>query len=191
MGRAKKILHSWRNTRAGKRCRFCGQVKKPGFDLSQCSGPKPISSMELRFKREQAMLPTVLFFLMQRCGLAGWEFRADTLQTIQVAIVAPFQGLDMLATRVESELAVTDAWKFVHCSDAAAPVEGLLGACMFIQQIIEQGRFSDTTNQAVLTSMVIWEEAREDGLITPGIERVANHMLEKASALGYYSKLAL
>jgi len=99
---------------------------------------------------------------MEECQKAGFELRADAQHRLNVAAAAPLARLDAfsvsrVATRVDA--LARSLLRDLSPEDA---VEGLHCCAMFCLTLVDEGCLDDKTNMAVLVSLMLIEDAKDD-----------------------------
>ena len=143
-------------------------------------------------------LPALLLFLaMEECKKIKLEFRADVSHHLNVASVSPMQALDMasvarLAKRVDDD--ATALLRGLHTDD---PRDALYTIATFILLLVDEGRLQDKTNQAVLVSLMLIDDVKDDRPDEAGAEAIwtvkerhwrehAQGLIHRAVLLGLY-----
>jgi hypothetical protein len=133
--------------------------------------------------------PSHLLVLMaHQLGRRGWQLRSDIVGYLNNAAAAPLAGLESvtisrLAKRVH-ELART-LLRVV----ADDPRQGMITCALFTLTLVDEGLFPDARNQAVLTSLLLLEEARAEGewvFDQPRAKADVGKMLVRARLQGFY-----
>ena len=148
---------------------------------------------------EQSVPAHMLILTMEACQKIGLEFRGDVMHHLNNAAVAPLTRLDMfsvarLARRTDET--ATDLLKHLNADD---PRDALYACAMFNMILADQGRIFDKGNQAVLVSMLVLDDVKDDKPDENGEtahwhvrEKVwkllAKKMLRRAEQLGLYSR---
>jgi hypothetical protein len=141
----------------------------------------------------------MLILMLEKCQEIGFECRLDVLRHLNNAAAAPLTKIDLfsvsrLAKRID-EVGTT------LLNDLAPddPRAGLYAVCMFVTKLVEEGRFPDVTNQAVLCSMLFLDDVKDDRPDESGQgvvwrlklkkwEQEAGRMLSRANLMGLYLK---
>ena len=142
----------------------------------------------------------MLVLMMQECSKIGLEFRADVMHHLNNAAAAPLVRLDMfsvarLARRTDET--ATDLLKHLNADD---PRDALYACAMLNMILVEEGRILDKGNQAVLVSMLLLDDVKDDkpdenGETAPWHVRektwklMAKRMLKKAEQMGLFFRL--
>ena len=148
----------------------------------------------------ETVLPAYMLCLMiEEAQKKGFELRADVIAHLGRAAALPLAKVDELSV---SRLArqVTDvATTLLADISPDDPREGLYCCAMFVLTLIDEGRFADVRNQAVLVSLLLMDDVRDD---TPDVngalpvwrleeakwKKAAKQMLSRAHLMGLYLK---
>ena len=111
---------------------------------------------------ETAVPAHMLALMIEECGKLGLELRADVLAHLNRAAAAPLARLDAfsisrLAQRIDD--VATALLRELNPDD---PRHGLYCCVMFVMKLVDEGRFPDVRNQAVLVSMLLLEDVRDE-----------------------------
>lgn len=112
--------------------------------------------------RLELALPAYLFVLMLR-GLPreGFGLRADVEHHLDHAAVLPLVGLDELSVARLAKRLDDMARALLHELAPDDARQGLLIVAHFVLLLVDEGLFDDARNQAVLTALLLLDEARE------------------------------
>ncbi len=133
----------------------------------------------------------ILVLMAIELGKAGWELRPDVVRHLNQAAVVPLAGLDDLTV---SWIAARVDRLGRGLLEALAPDDprlGLITCALFTLKLVHEGLFPDPENQAVLASLLLTTEAREDDGAGWRFDEVrataaADAMLVRARLLGHY-----
>ena len=162
------------------------------------STPAQAASMEQDLTILQRALPAHMLVLMiQECKKAGFEVRADVEHHLNMAAAAPLSRIDMLSVRRIAGKIDSTARTLLHDLSPDDPRHGLYCCAQFILTLIDEGRWDDPRNQAVLVSLLLMEDVKDDRKDAQGNEAVwrveeakwqaeAKKMLRRANLLGLY-----
>lgn len=143
----------------------------------------------------EAAVPCHMLVLMaEAVAKAGYELRADVMSYLNLAAIAPLQGLDEFSiTRIATTID-QHATGLLHDLSPDDPREGLAVCAQFVLLLLEEGRTTDPRNQSVLASLLIVEDLKTDGSEYPWDEArytlKAKQLLFRANLLGLYTKRA-
>ncbi|MEJ6846722.1 hypothetical protein V3589_10955 [Sinorhizobium fredii] len=108
-------------------------------------------------------LPAHLMFLMaEECRKAGFELRSDVMQHLNVAAVSPLARLDMLSVVRLARRTDEVARSLLNELSPDDPRHGLYVCAMFCLKLVDEELLSDRTNQAVLVSLLLLDDIRDD-----------------------------
>lgn len=157
----------------------------------QVSAQKEIAALE------KAVPAHMLVLMIEACARLGFECRSDILMHLNNAAISPLAGLDefsiaRLAKRVD-DIAVG---LLTHLSPDD-PRDGLYCCAMFCLRLIDEGLLDDKQNQAVLVSLLLLDDAKDDRKDVNGAEAVwrvdearwkskASDMMLRANLQGLY-----
>ena len=151
---------------------------------------------------ERCVPAHMMVLMMQECSKIGLEMRADVQHHLNVASVAPLAECDTLsvarlARRVD-EVATT-LLKDLSPDD---PREGLYACAMFCLVLVEEGRIADVKNQAVLVSLMLLDDLKDESKDVNGegvvwhlrerkLKEDARRLLSRATLQGLYQQLEM
>lgn len=143
-------------------------------------------------ERVETALPAHLLFLMleEVTAKGVYEFRPDIMIKLNRASIVPLRDLDPLTiTRVAGR---TDeiARTLINGLSLDDTRLGLASSAFFILKLVDEGLFTDRTNLAVVTALLLIEDMRAEGSEWPNAEVAcqlyASKMLRSARLLGCY-----
>ena len=150
---------------------------------------------------ETAVPAHMLALMVEECGKIGLELRSDVLMHLNRAAAAPLARLDAfsisrLAQRIDD--VATALLRELNPDD---PRHGLYCCVMFVMKLVDEGRFPDVRNQAVLVSMLLLEDVRDERKDVDGQgvvwrlqeakwQEEAGKMLNRAILMGLYEREA-
>lgn len=146
---------------------------------------------------ERALPAHMMVLMLDECRKIGIEGRADLLHHLNVASVAPLSRLDTLSVARVAKRIDDTATTLLHDLSPDDPREGLYVCATFVSVLVDEGRIQDQTNQCVLATALLLEDAKdetpdEDGngavwkANLKGWEAKARQMLFRAVMLGLY-----
>lgn len=148
---------------------------------------------------ERALPAHMMVLMLDECQKIGIEGRGDLLHHLNVASVAPLSQLDMLSVARVAKQIDSVATSLLHDLSPDDPREGLYVCATFVSVLVDEGRITDKTNQCVLATALLLDEAKgetapddNDGAIwktnLKAWEAKARQMLFRAVMLGYFDK---
>jgi hypothetical protein len=111
---------------------------------------------------EQTVPAHMLFLMMEQCQKAGYEVRSDVMHHLNVAVAAPLAGLDDLSVARLAKKTDDIAVSLLHDLSPDDPREGLMVSAMMILRLIDEGKWKDVTNQAVLVSTLLMDDVKDE-----------------------------
>lgn len=146
---------------------------------------------------QQAVPAHMMFLMMEQCQGAGLELRADVLHHLNNAAAAPLAKLDALSISRAAQRIDDVARLLLHELSPDDPRHGLYCCTQFVLTLVDEGRFSDAKNQAVLVALLLMDDVKDDRPDTDGAlpvwreeqikwEQEAKKMLRRANLLGYF-----
>jgi hypothetical protein len=148
---------------------------------------------------ETAVPAHLLALMVLECQKIGLELRSDVLMHLNRAAAAPLARLDpfsvsRLAKRIDE--AGTALLNELSPDD---PCHGLYCCVMFVLRLVDEQRFPDTGNQAVLVSLLLLEDIRDERKDVDGQGAVwrleeqkwkeeAAKLIRRANLMGLYLK---
>ena len=153
-------------------------------------GRGPVAVTE-RSRIELALPAHLLALMAHELRRQGWELRADVGTYLNNAAVLPLTGLDDLRVSLLAKKIDDMAKAMLHelAPDDARP--GLLAVAQFVAMLVDEAVFEDARNPAVLTALLLLDEAREDPEWDWGeiaLKRRARTLRNRASLLGLYCR---
>jgi hypothetical protein len=111
---------------------------------------------------EKAVPAHMLVLMIEACARQGYECRSDILMHLNNAAASPLAGLDAftiarLAKRID-DIAVS----LLNSLSPDDPREGLYCCAMFCLKLVDEGLLEDKQNQAVLVSLLLLDDAKDD-----------------------------
>ncbi len=146
---------------------------------------------------ETALPAHMLCLMVEQVQKLGIDLRADVVQHLGRAAALPLAKVDELSvSRLARQL--TDAAEtLLHDLSPDDPRHGLYCCAMFVLTLVDEGRFLDATNQAVLVAMLLMDDVKDDRPDVDGalpvwrVEEIkwkaeAKKMLLRANLMGLY-----
>jgi hypothetical protein len=111
---------------------------------------------------QQAVPAHMLVLMAEECQKAGLEFRADLLHKLNMAAAAPLTKLkswqvSRIAAKIEA--VATNLLRDLNPSD---PREGLYICAEFCLMLVAEGYWRDQDNMAVLVSLLLIDDIKDD-----------------------------
>lgn len=139
----------------------------------------------------------MVLLMLEACGKQGYEARLDVLGHLSRAVAAPMMGRDGLSISRLARRTDELARSLLNDLSPDDPREGLYVCATFILTLIEEFRWHDKTNQAVLVSMLLLEDVRDDSKDVDGQgsvwrlqeakwQTLAKDILRRANLQGMY-----
>ncbi len=142
----------------------------------------------------EAILPAYMLALALR-ALARWEqgysYRGDVIILLERAQEAAFirAAMDPLSVSRVAKMVEGDGMEIMKGANTDDYRLLVLGVCRVILRLVDQRRFVDVEDQAVLVALMLVEEAERDDEVwgkTTGVDGVADGMLNRMFIRGYY-----
>lgn len=175
----------------GYRCKRCS-LPKPRADLDEVEcGGSPIMTTYQRQSAKELSLPNYLMAIAWKVqkNQAGAEMDPNVWLANRAAFMAPILQFGHVNYEFMAREVAQDAQSVYKAGTNGDPLTATYGACLFASKLCTDGLL-DPLNQAVMTGLVILEEARESpaeyGYKQTDSENVARRMLKEARTLGYY-----
>lgn len=161
---------------------------------TQLEARKTLSDLQIL---EQIVPPLMLFLMLEQAERAGFEARADVLPKLNNASVAPLSRLDTFSVARLAKRADEIARSLLHDLSPKSALDGVYCCTQFILTLIDEGKWNDPRNMAVLVSLLIMDDVKDDRPDENGnlpVWRVeepkwiaaAKKMLHRANLLGLY-----
>lgn len=110
----------------------------------------------------EKMVPAhMLALILEKCMEAGFEARSDVLHHLNNAAVAPIAKEDAFTISRLARRTDEIAGNLLSLLDGD-PREGLYTVSMFVMTLIDEGLWSEVRNQAVLVSLLLLEDVKDD-----------------------------
>ena len=140
--------------------------------------------------RVELAVPAHLLVLMaHELAKDGWRLRGDVERYLHNASVLPLAGLDELGVARIARRIDEVSRTLLHRLAPDEPRQGLLAVASFVLLLVDEGLFDDPDNQAVLASLLLVEEAREEPewrFAEAAARQAAHRLLAQARLLGLY-----
>jgi hypothetical protein len=146
---------------------------------------------------EKAVPAHMLALMLEGCGRQGYECRSDILMHLNNAAAAPLAKLDAFSiSRLAKKIDDISTSLLNHLSPDD-PRDGLYCCAMFCLKLVDEGLLDDKQNQAVLVSLLLIDDVKDDRKDVQGQSSVwevdearwkakAGDMLFRAHLLGLY-----
>lgn len=121
---------------------------------------------------EKTVPPHMMVLMIQACMEKGFEVRSDVLQHLNNAAVAPLARLDALTISRLARRTDEIALALLKKLSPDDPREGLYCCAMFVLQLVDEGIWTDAHHQAVLVSLLLIEDVKDDRKDVAGNEVV-------------------
>jgi hypothetical protein len=117
---------------------------------------------------QQTVPPHMVMLMLEECGKLGFEVRGDVTHYLQLAVSAPLarcraEEISRLASKTDS--LATSLLRDLNADD---PREALYITATFILTLIEENRWADTKNQAVLVSLLLLDDVKDETVDAQG-----------------------
>lgn len=139
---------------------------------------------------ELALPAHLLWVMTDDVRKKGWIPRADVFEHLNRGAAAALNGLDQVSIpRVAKRIddLARDILREMHFDDER---DGLISCAMLVSKLVEERLYPDTTNQAVLVSLLLIDDAMDAGSELPfneaRIKQNVGRMLSKLATAGYY-----
>lgn len=141
---------------------------------------------------ERLIPPMALLMTMQGLAAEGLRVGSDTAVPLKQAV----QVIVKRMPENEREKMVRDAFTKVEAilgpENGGSKRQTVLATCMFICKLVDEGIKIDPGSQAVLVSLLVLEEAKQDpeagwGYHRPTLEEAGGRVLSRARLLGLFS----
>ena len=147
---------------------------------------------------ERSVPAMMLFLMMEQCKTLGLEMRADVMHHLNQASVAPLAELDMLSISRVAKQVDDVATTLLRDFGVDDPREALYVTAMFVLLLVEENRLRDKGNQAVLVSLLLMDDVRDEEPDENGFRPVwminerkwreaASKLMTRASIMGFYA----
>ena len=153
-------------------------------------------------KRDKAIVelgvPALMLVLMaEEAAKKGFVLRADALHKLNMASAAPLAKLDVFSIRrmaIRINDAATTLLRDLNPDD---PREGLYCCAMFTLKLVDEGKLLDKNNMAVLVSLMLIDDVKDESLDDKGNgvvwrldevkwRRKASELLHRTTLMGLY-----
>ena len=142
--------------------------------------------------RESTLLAALLLWpIMSIHGRNKHSIKEDIIGALYLAAEAPIKKFDEFTKLKLKEVATKDAKAILDSMEPADEYQALIGACMMIAKLQDEGRIVDSMGQPVLVSVALLEEASdgEEGAWRYSSELAAimsGKAIKTAERLGYF-----
>lgn len=144
-----------------------------------------------RSRLELALPAHLLALMAHELRRQGWELRSDIGAYLNNAAALPLTGLDDLGVSRLAKKIDDMAKAMLHELAPDDARHAILTVAHFVLRLVDEAMFDDPRNPAVLTALLLIEEARGDALWASddvASRRVAGKLLGRANMLGLYCR---
>jgi hypothetical protein len=117
---------------------------------------------------ERALPAHMLVLMAEQCMKAGYEFRSDVLHRLNMAAAAPLAKCDQLSIARLAKRIDDCAVTLLRDLSPDDPRHGLYSCAMFALSLVSEGRIEDKQNQAVLVSLLLIDDLKDESKDTAG-----------------------
>lgn len=146
---------------------------------------------------QQTVPPHMLMLMLSECGNLGFEVRGDVTHHLHLATTAPLAKCHMGEISRIAKRTDDIATGLLRDLNADDPREGLYTVATFVLTLIAEGRWHDKTNQAVLVSLLLLDDVKDETKDVNGANPVwqaneakwtakSKDMLRRANLQGLY-----
>lgn len=147
---------------------------------------------------ETCLPAQMLMMMLEEVQKAGFEVRADAVYHLRNAVAAPLSQIDTFSVARLAKRIDDTARTLLRDLNPDDPRHGLYCCAQFILTLIDEGRWLDARNQAVLVSLLLMEDIKDERKDVQGNEAVwrleerkwqkeAKKMLHRANLMGFYT----
>jgi hypothetical protein len=111
---------------------------------------------------ETALPAYMLALMVEEAQKKGFEVRTDVLAHLGRAAAVPLSKVDELSVSRLARQITDTATTLLNVLSPDDPREGLYCCAMFVLLLVDEGRFPDKTNQAVLVSLLLIDDVKDD-----------------------------
>lgn len=122
----------------------------------------PASAAQEIATLEKAVPAHMLVLMLEECARRGYECRSDILKHLNNAAAAALTGLDNLSISRLAKRVDDIAVNLLNRLSPEQPVDGLYCVAMFCLKLVDEGLLDDKKNQAVLVSLMLIDDAKDD-----------------------------
>jgi hypothetical protein len=141
----------------------------------------------------------MMLLMVEQCQKVGVDVRLDVMKHLVNAVVAPLARCDSATVSRLTRRIDDTATTLLHDLSPDDPRHGLYCCAMFCMKLVDEKRFPDARNQAVLVSMLLMDDIKDDRPDVNGELPVwrlqeaswiaeANRLIGRANLLGLYLK---
>ena len=146
---------------------------------------------------ELALPAHMLFLMMEECQKAGLELRADVMHYLNMAAVKPLAKCDQLSVSRLARRIDDCSRTLLNNLSPDDPRHGLYVCANFALLLVSEGRIEEKDNMAVLVSLLLMDDVKDDRKDEAGNEVVwrfeekkwideAKRLLSSAFLMGLY-----
>jgi len=148
----------------------------------------------------ETALPAYMMALMvEEAQNKGFDLRADVIAHLGRAAAMPLAKVDELSVSRLARQVTDTATTLLTDLNPIDPRHGLYCCAMFVLTLVDEGRFPNVTNQAVLVATLLMDDVKDDRPDVNGAlpvwrveeikwEAEAKKMLLRANLMGLYLK---
>ena len=111
---------------------------------------------------ETSLPAYMLAFMIEEAQKKGFEVRADVIAHLGRAAALPLAKVDEFSVSRLARQVTDTATTLLTDLNPDDPRHGLYCCAMFVLMLVDEGRFRDATNQAVLVSMLLMDDVKDD-----------------------------
>lgn len=141
----------------------------------------------------------MLVLVAEEARKKGWELRIDVVARLNNAAAAPLAQLDHFSIRRLAQRIDDVATSLLRDLNVDDPREALYCVAKFVAILVDEGRYTDPLNNAVLVSLLLIEDIKDDAPDEKGQlvvwkldekkwEAKAKELIRRANIMGYYGK---
>lgn len=111
---------------------------------------------------ELAVPAQMLFLMVEEARKKGFVLRSDAMQHLNLAAVAPLAKCDELSVSRLARRIDDVASTLLRDLNADDPRHGIYVSAMFTMLLVDRGLYADTRSQAVLMSLLLIDDVKDD-----------------------------
>jgi len=111
---------------------------------------------------ELAVPAHMMFLMIEELRKKGFELRADVLQHLNLAAVLPLAKLDELSVSRVARRIEDVATTLLRDLNADDPRHAIYVCAMFVQLLVDRALDADVRSQAVLVSLLLIDDIKDD-----------------------------
>ena len=144
----------------------------------------------------------MLVLMAQEAAKKGWTMRSDAVHRLNMAAAAPMANLDPFSIRRLAQKIDDVATTLLNDLNPDDPRDGLYCCAKFALLLVDEGRYPDPRNNAVLVSLLLLDDIRDAKPDEAGQlavwrldenrwTREAKKLIQRANFMGYYMREGL